>query len=87
MAEERRNRTSAVEFDGALQSDDGGGIALDHGDVELLEGLVVVGDVGLVVLLVVELHDLAADDGLQGAVVVRKVREGDGHQPSRLAEP
>lgn len=80
-------RTSAIEFDGALQFDDGGGIALGHGVVELFESLVVVGDVGLVVLLVVELHDLAADGGLQSAVVVWKVREGEGNESSNLTKP
>ena len=38
--------------------------------LQLLDGSVVGGDVGVVVLGVVELHDLAADGGLKGAVVV-----------------
>jgi hypothetical protein len=38
--------------------------------LELLDGGVVGGDVGVVVLGVVQLHDLAADGGLERAVVV-----------------
>lgn len=79
--------TSAVELNGGLQLDDGGGVALGEGGVELLEGLVEVGDVGLVVLLVVELHDLSADDGLQSAIVVRQVRKRECLQSPDALKP
>ena len=67
--------TSSVEFDSALKLDSGGGIAFSGGCFELLKCLVVIGDVSLVVLLVVKLHDLGADGGLQIAVVVGKIRQ------------
>lgn len=70
--------TSAVELDGALQFGDGGGVSGGNGVGELLESLVVVGDVSLVVLLVVDSHDIAADCGLESAVVVREVRQREG---------
>lgn len=74
--------TAAVEFDGALEVDDAGRVSLADGGVELLERLVVVGDVGGVVLLVVQAHDLAGDGRLQRAVVVGEVRERErGHAP------
>jgi hypothetical protein len=38
--------------------------------LELLNSGVVAGDIGVVVVLVVQLHDLAVDGGLQGAIVV-----------------
>ena len=71
---ERVSETSAIEFDGALQLDDGRGIGLGEGLVKLLECLVVVGDVGLVVLLMVELHDLFANHWLQSNIVVRQLK-------------
>ena len=67
---ERERETSAIELDGALQLDDRGGVAFSEGVFELLESLVVVGNVSLVVLLVVELHDFAANGRLESAVVV-----------------
>lgn len=73
VREREREETSAVELDGALQPDDGGGISHGEGMFKLEEGLVVVSDVGLVVLLVVELHDLCHDHRLQSPVVVGKV--------------
>jgi hypothetical protein len=85
--ERERERTSAVEFDGALQSDNGGGVGLGEGMVELLKGLVVVGDVGLVVLLVVELHDLSADHRLQSPVVVGQVRQREALQSTNMPKP
>lgn len=67
--------TSSVELDSALKLDDGGGVALRGGGIELLKGLVIIGDVSLVVLLVVKLHDLGADGGLQVAVIVGEIGE------------
>ncbi len=51
----------------------GGGLGLISvciGFSDLLQGAVEAVDVGLVVVLVVELHDLARDVGLEGAVVI-----------------
>lgn len=45
-------------------------MAFGHGLVKVLEGVVEVGDVGLVVLLVVELHDLSTNVGHQCPIVV-----------------
>jgi len=72
---------AAVELDGALELDDGGGVALGDGGVELLERLVVVGDVGGVVLLVVQAHDLTGDGRLKSAEVVGEVGEGYRRYP------
>jgi hypothetical protein len=77
-------RTSAIEVDGGLQGDDGLGVV---GGLELLQRLVEAGDVRLVVLLVVQLHDLAADGGLQGAVVVVQVRQALRVQRGRRHGP
>ena len=60
-------RTATVEFDGGLKGDLlfeclGIGV-LCFGGVEVV-------DVGLVVLVVVELHDLVGDDGFEGVVGV-----------------
>ena len=65
--------TATIELEGTLETDDGVDIVLGHGLRQLLLGHVEVVDVGLVMLAVVELHDLGADDGLQGIVIVGKV--------------
>jgi hypothetical protein len=59
-----------VEVDERLLGDLGLDVTLVLGLLELLDGGVVGGDVGVVVLGVVQLHDLAADGGLERAVVV-----------------
>lgn len=81
-----RRRTSSVELDGALQPNDRRGVSLSYCRVELLKGVVVVGDVRLVVLLVVELHDFAADGGFESTIVVREVRECGDREAPGLAE-
>lgn len=63
-------RPTAVEVDERLLCDLGLDVAVVLGLLQLLDGGVVGGDVGLVVLGVVQLHDLAADGGLERAVVV-----------------
>jgi hypothetical protein len=59
-----------VEVDKGLLGDLGLDVAFVLGFLKLLDGGIVRGDVGVVVLGVVELHDLAADGGLEGAVVI-----------------
>jgi hypothetical protein len=59
-----------VEVDEGLLGDLGLDVAFVLGFLKLLDGGIVRGDVGVVVLGVVELHDLAADGGLEGAVVI-----------------
>jgi hypothetical protein len=59
-----------VEVDERLLCDLSLDIALVLGLLQLLDGGVVGGHVGVVVLGVVKLHDLAADGRLKGAVVV-----------------
>lgn len=65
-----RSALTAVEVDKRLLCDLGLDITLVLGLLQLLDSGVVGGDVGVVVLGVVELHDLTADGGLEGAVVV-----------------
>ena len=62
--------TTAVEVDGGLEGDLCRDVTLVLSLLELLNGVVVVGDIGVVVVLVVHLHDLTGDRGLQSAVVV-----------------
>lgn len=62
--------TTAVEVDGGLERNLGSDVTLVLSLLELLKGVVVVGDVCIVVVLVVNLHDLAGDRGLQSTVVV-----------------
>lgn len=59
-----------MEVDERLLGDLGLDVTLVLSLLELLDGGVVGGDIGVVVLGVVELHDLAADGGLERAVVV-----------------
>jgi hypothetical protein len=61
---------AAVEVDEGLQGDLGGDVVLGFGFGDLLAEVVVRRHVGVVVVLVVQLHDLARDGGLEGAVVV-----------------
>jgi hypothetical protein len=56
------------------------------GLLELLDGGVVGGDIGVVVLGVVELHDLAADGGLERAVVVCELRSALVLHPANAPE-
>lgn len=62
--------TAAVEVDEGLQGDLGLDVVLGFGLGDLLAEVVVGGYVGVVVVLVVEFHDLAADGRLEGAVVI-----------------
>ena len=83
--------TTAVEVDGGLKGDLGSNVALVLGFLELLNRVVVVGHVGVVVVLVVDLHDLAGDGGLQSTVVilqhcVSSCLLGVGRQKSFLGE-
>ena len=64
---------AAIELDGALEADGRGHVALGRGLGELLLGHVEVVDVGGVMLAVVQLHDLGADDRLQRVVVIGQV--------------
>lgn len=58
--------TSTVEFDLLLEGDQSWDVVgLRSGGVGLQGGVEVV-DVGLVVLLVVDFHDLLGDDGFEG---------------------
>lgn len=61
---------AAVEVDGGLEGDFGGDVGFGFGGGVFLDGVVVAVDVGVVVVFVVEFHDLAADGGFEGAVVV-----------------
>lgn len=74
-ASEDQLRTAAVEFDGGLQRDELGQVALVLRRRLLLCCSIEVGNVGGVVLGVVQLHDLTADDRLQRGVVVGQVRQ------------
>ena len=65
-----RSALTTVEVDERLLCDLSLDVTLVLGLLQLLDSGVVGGDVGVVVLGVVELHDLAADGGLERAVVV-----------------
>jgi hypothetical protein len=54
-----------VELNRSLSGHDPRNVTLMGGFIELGHCHVEVGDVGVVVLAVMELHDLAADDGLE----------------------
>lgn len=62
--------TTSVEVDGPLESDLSSNVVLRLGLLELLNGIVVVGNIGLMMLRIVKLHDLTRDRGLQRTVVV-----------------
>lgn len=62
--------TTTVEVDGGLKGDLGGNVALVLSLLELLNSGVVAVDIGVVVVLVVQLHDLAVDGGLESTIVV-----------------
>ncbi len=63
-----------VEGEVLLVQVDHGGEGVGFAELgELVEGGVGAGDVGGVVLVVVELHDLAGDVGLESGVVVRQI--------------
>ncbi len=64
--------TSAIEVNGRLQSDDGLRVG---GGVQLLHSLVETRHVSLVMLLMMQTHDLRADHRLQGVIVVWKIRQ------------
>ena len=59
-----------MEVDQRLQGNLSLDVILGLGFGDLLAEVVVRGYVGVVVVLVVELHDLARDGGLEGAIVV-----------------
>jgi len=67
---------AAIEPQGRSQLDQLGGVAFGLSILQLLLGGVQIVDVGLVVLLVVQLHDLPADDRLQGGIVVGQLGQG-----------
>jgi hypothetical protein len=62
--------STTVKVDHRLQGDDALDILLGFRGRQLFRGGVVTVDVGLVVHLVVQLHDLAGDGGLECAVVI-----------------
>lgn len=61
---------TTVEVDRGLEGNLGRNVALSLSLLELLNGSVVVVDVSLVVSLVVDLHDLTGDGGLEGTIVI-----------------
>jgi hypothetical protein len=62
--------TAAVEVDHGLQGDLRGNVGFGLGFGDLLAKVVEGGYVGVVVVFVVEFHDLARDGGFEGTVVV-----------------
>lgn len=72
---------ATVEVDEGLEGDLGGDVLLFFGFGHLGGEVVVGGYVGVVVVFVVELHDFAADGGLEGAVVIcyTSFRLASGH--------
>merc|ERR1719333_2080570 len=89
--------SSAIKLQSSMETNHRGHVVLGDSLGRLLLGNVEVVDVGGVVLAVVELHDLGADDRLQGVVVVGKVGQavlpsladcgqGRGVEPEGLAD-
>lgn len=68
--------TAAVELDDIGQGDLGSNVSDRLGLFDLLEGGIVGIDVGLMVLGVVDLVNLAGNEGLEGAKVVVQFGEG-----------
>lgn len=62
--------TTTVKVDGGLEGNLSRDVTLGLGLLELLNGVVVVGNIGVVVVLVVQLHNLARDGGLESTVIV-----------------
>lgn len=62
--------STTVEVDQRLQRNLRGNVVLRLRCLELFDGGVVAVHVGLVVVLVVQLHDLAGDGGLESAIVI-----------------
>mmetsp|Transcript_13628 Transcript_13628/g.23932 ORF Transcript_13628/g.23932 Transcript_13628/m.23932 type:complete len:249 (+) Transcript_13628:107-853(+) len=67
--------STPVELDALLQGNDLGDVVLVQSLAELLVERVQVGDVGLVVLAVVDLHDLSRDERLKLGVVILQIGE------------
>lgn len=61
---------TTVEVDSGLESDLSSDVALSLSLLKLLKGVVVAGHIGVVVVLVVNLHDLARNGGLKSTIVV-----------------
>lgn len=68
--------STAVELDSGLQLDLLANVVVLDGGVVSLDGVVEVGDVQLVVLAVVDRHDLLADGWLQSIVCIRQLGKG-----------
>jgi len=62
--------STTVEVDDRLQGNGRRNILLRLCGLELLRGGVVAVDIGLVVVLVMQLHDFAGNSGLESAIVV-----------------
>lgn len=67
-----------IEFDGLLQSNDSGHVAFVGSLLQLLHSGIEVGDIGVVMLAMVQRHDLRTNHGLKGTIVVGEVRELEG---------
>lgn len=80
-------QTSAVELDGTLQLDNSGSVAFVDGLVELLKCFVEISNISLVVLLVVQLHNLAANRGLQSAIIIGEIRQREGLKSTDVRLP
>ena len=78
--------TASIEFDGGLSRDDARHVVVGDGRGELLRGRVEVRDISVVVLRVVELHDRAADDGLERGVLITEGRQRGLGARMRLEE-
>ena len=62
-------------------------MAFVNGVVKLLKSLVVVGDIGLMVLLMMKQHNFGVDEGLKSAIVIREVGQGEGLQAAEMSRP
>ncbi|MFS7961043.1 hypothetical protein Hanom_Chr08g00710131 [Helianthus anomalus] len=79
-----KSSTSAIKLNSALQFDSSRSVSFSNSVIELLQSLIVVSYVSLVVFLVVELHDIAANRRLQSAIIVCKIWKRECLQSTQL---
>ena len=67
--------SSSVEFEGSLESNGSRDITRSHGRMDLFEGGIEVGNIGLVMLGVMERHGFCGNGRLESVVIVGQIRK------------
>lgn len=70
------NVAASIELECSLKSNGSRDIPAAHSGIDLFNGSIQVGDIGVVVLAVVDLHDFGRNSRFQGIVVVRQIGKG-----------